>query len=101
MKNHTPQLVSAAWIRRLCRVGFPVAALLVIIVSLRFAADSHNDRKVLFALPAADAITTLKEYARQADQRLIYSGEAVNGVRTHVVRGYYTARAALGLILEG
>jgi hypothetical protein len=49
--------------------------------------------KKSFTIQAGDAVTTLKQFATQSDQQLIYSGMAVDGVKTSVVKGdFHRAR---------
>jgi iron complex outermembrane receptor protein len=54
-----------------------------------------------FAIPTGDAVATLKQFMAQSGGQLIYSGAAVEGVRTSAVQGEFTTRAALERMLVG
>ena len=56
-----------------------------------------------FAVPAGDALATLQEFSTQAgtDARLLYSADAVSGVRTNAAKGDYAPAEALDLMLSG
>lgn len=53
-----------------------------------------------FDVPAQSAVTGIPELARQADVQILVSESAVRGKRTKAVKGRYTARHALELLLE-
>ena len=53
-----------------------------------------------FDIPAGDAATTLKQFAVQSIEQLLYSPDDVTGVQTHAVRGELTPLAALARMLE-
>jgi len=54
-----------------------------------------------FNLAPGEAITTLREFARQADTEIIYSSAQVSGIKTPAVSGEFLPRAALDRLLEG
>ena len=54
-----------------------------------------------FHLTPGEAITTLREFARQADTEIIYSSAQVNGIKTPAVSGELPPRAALDRLLAG
>lgn len=54
-----------------------------------------------FDLPAGEAITTLREFARQADSEIIYSSAQISGIKTHAVGGELPPHVALERLLEG
>ncbi len=54
-----------------------------------------------FDLPAGDAQATLKQFCTQAGGKLLYSADAVAGVKTNAVQGELDAREALERMLAG
>ncbi|WBS00446.1 TonB-dependent receptor [Pseudoduganella sp. SL102] len=56
---------------------------------------------VTVALPAGPAALTMPEFARQANLRLLASGDDLAGVRTRAVHGAFTPRQALDRLLAG
>lgn len=48
-----------------------------------------------FNLPAGDAAATLQRFSEQSGEQIVYPVDKVRGVRTHAVRGEFTALAAL------
>ncbi len=52
-----------------------------------------------FDISAGDAFTTLRQFAVQSGEQLIYQADSLEGVRTDAVRGRYTSREALGRML--
>lgn len=52
-----------------------------------------------FDISAGDALTTLRQFAVQSGEQLIYQADTLEGVRTDAVQGRYTAREALGRML--
>jgi TonB-dependent receptor len=53
-----------------------------------------------FDIPAGDAATTLKHFATQSSEQLLYSPDDVNGVQTQAVRGEFSSFAALTHMLQ-
>jgi len=64
-------------------------------LGLTAAAVAAEAARRAFDIPRGDAFTTLKQFATQADARLLYSVEDVKGVTTNAVKGSLTAREAL------
>ncbi len=54
-----------------------------------------------FDIPAGDALTALKRFVAQSGEQLIYKTESIDGIRTDVVQGSFTAREALQRMLSG
>ncbi len=54
-----------------------------------------------FAVPAGDALTTLNLFSAASNGKLLYSADAVAGVRTNAVEGEWSPREALDQMLEG
>ena len=65
-------------------------------VALAPAAENRD-----FAIPAGDATLTLREYAEQSGEQVVFLVNKVRGVSTHPVRGKVEARAALEQMLAG
>jgi len=57
--------------------------------------------KKTFSISAGDAVASLKQFAAQAGQQLIYSGDAVRGVTTNAIQGNFEPREALELMIAG
>jgi iron complex outermembrane receptor protein len=74
----------------LCVGGFTVAP-----------ARAAEMAEKVFDVPAGEALVTLKHFASQAGGRLLYSTDAVAGVRTQAVKGKITPRDALEVMLAG
>src|SRR4051812_39427227 len=66
-----------------------LAFLLCIIVSV--AAGAAETAK-MFDVPAGAAGETLKRFAQQAGQQVVYPANEVRGVQTAAVKGEFTAR---------
>ena len=54
-----------------------------------------------FDVPAGDAFVTLKQFSAQAGGSLLYSADAVDGVKTNAVKGEISPREALDGMLAG
>ena len=65
------------------------------------AASAAEPAPRAFDLPAGDAAVTLKAFAAQSGEQLLYSPDDVQGVRTHAVRGDLAPLAALERMLGG
>ncbi len=63
-----------------------------------FAAEPARQK---FDVPAGEASATLRQFAAQSGQTVVYFVETVRGVRTGPVRGEFTAREALNRMLAG
>ena len=57
--------------------------------------------KKAFDVPAGDAAATLKQFAQQAGQQVVYPAHDVKGVKTSPVKGEYTLGEALNVMLAG
>ena len=71
------------------------------IVAVTLSALAAEAPKKSFDLPAADAAETLKAFTAQSGEQIIYPVETVRGVQTKAVKGEYTSREALDLMLAG
>ena len=54
-----------------------------------------------FDVPAGDASETLKRFAQQAGQQVVYPANEVRGVRTAPVQGEFTVQDGIGRLLGG
>jgi hypothetical protein len=70
-----------------------------ILLSLCAAAPAAADAKRTFDLPAADAATSLKQFAVQAQREIMFPAEPLAGVRTNRVEGTLTPREALDRLI--
>jgi len=62
-------------------------------------AGDRAPEKKRFDIPSGDAFTTLKQFATQSGEQLIYKVDTLEGIQTVAVRGRFTAREALGRML--
>jgi outer membrane receptor protein involved in Fe transport len=72
------------------------AVLAVLTASLFAAAD---DVRRSFAIPAGFASETLKRFAAQAGQEIVFASENVDRVKTNAVSGELTPQEAIGMML--
>jgi len=96
MKLSTPSLslgLSGPLGRLAAMAAFAIAA-----CTAAFAADAPAKRS--FDVPAGDALVSLKQYANQCGQEIIYP-DTIKGVQTKAVKGSYTSREALDVMLAG
>ncbi|WP_414661149.1 TonB-dependent receptor domain-containing protein [Horticoccus sp. 23ND18S-11] len=82
-------------LRHAQRLGFWFAAFACVIA---FAAESAKRR---FRIEAGEAATTLRQFATQAAEQVVYPADAVRGVTTRAVRGDFTPLEALGQMIAG
>ncbi|MBI5381434.1 MAG: secretin and TonB N-terminal domain-containing protein [Opitutae bacterium] len=57
--------------------------------------------RIAFDVPAADATISLRRFAEQAMQEVIYPPDRVKGEKTTAIKGTYTAREAIDRLLAG
>lgn len=81
------------WFRRIC------CWLAIGLVGLNLSAAEAAKKP--FDIPAGTAPGTLKQFSAQAGGHLLYSAEAVEGVKTNAVRGAFTAREVIDRMLNG
>lgn len=72
----------------------------LLVLALPFAAQAADAKKT-FDVPAGDASETLKRFAQQAGQQVVYPANEVRGVRTAAVQGEFTVRDGIGRLLAG
>jgi len=81
------------------RIGFAraacLAALFFAVTLSGFAAGAVRS----FDVPAGDAAATLKQAAKQGGVEIVFPAAVVRGVRTAPVKGEFTARDAISLML--
>lgn len=81
----------------------PLSRLLGVVLlplALALAATAAEATKT-FDVPAGEAAETLKQFAQQAGQQVVYPAAEVRGVRTTPVQGDFTVRAGLARLLAG
>src|SRR5687768_3007076 len=54
-----------------------------------------------FDLPADDATVSLKAFAEQSGQEIVYPPDVVRGTRTNAVKGEFTPKIAIDRMLAG
>lgn len=62
---------------------------------------ARDDTRFRFDIPAGDAVMALRRFASQSRVQLIYSGDAVAGVKTSAIKGELTPIEALERMLQG
>ncbi len=93
----TPYLLSV------CRSVDALTRLLILLVVAAFVPGARGNTpsgKRKFELPAGDATATLKSFAAQSGEQVIYVVPKVRGVRTQAVHGEFAAREALDRMLR-
>lgn len=75
-----------------------LAVALCVLAPVIGAASTPPPRK-RFEIPAAEAIQALRQFAAQSGLQVIYSGDAIAGVRTSGIKGEYSPREALERML--
>lgn len=87
-----------AGLRRALRLSLPACCLLAFAFSPPARAQTVEP-KYSFDVPAGDAKPMLRQFAAQARREIVIAVEAVDGVRTHAVKGEMTAPAAVEQML--
>ena len=83
---------------RVCRSANPLRRLLFLLVLAAFVAAARAAEtgiKRRYDLPAGDAAATLRNYAEQSGEEVVYIVPRVRGVQTNAVKGEFTARDAI------
>jgi hypothetical protein len=69
--------------------------------NLPVAGLAGDEPRKPFDIPDGDAALTLKMFTQQSGEEIIYPAEQVRAIRTHRVRGEFSARVALARMLDG
>lgn len=64
-------------------------------------AEKPVEEKKGFKVSAGNAARTLKQAAEQGGVDIVFSADMVKGVTTHSIKGNYTPKEALNLMLRG
>jgi outer membrane receptor for ferrienterochelin and colicin len=88
---------TAASLFRRTAAALLVAVSLVATVPLAAAPAAKKS----YDIPAGNATATLKQFAAQSGEQVLYSTDAVEGVKTNAVSGSLTAREALDAMVAG
>jgi iron complex outermembrane recepter protein len=81
---------------RLCAT----AMLVLFAAGVADSVQAAEDRRVTFDIPASDLSSSLKRFGQAADQQIIFSEDAVRGLRAPAVKGNLTADEALQRLLR-
>lgn len=76
-------------------------SVLLALFTFTFTLTGAEASKKAFDVPAGDAAVTLKQFAQQAGQQVVYPAHDVKGVKTSPVKGDYTLGEALNVMLAG
>lgn len=76
------------------------AALACALALLATPSVHATDTKKTFDIAAGDALPSLKQFAVQSGEQLLYSSDAVEGVKTNAVKGSLTPREALDQMVK-
>src|ERR1019366_4876731 len=96
-----PQTVTPCLLR-MCNSVDAMRRVVLLLVIAAFASVARSDQptaKRHYELAAADAATTLRQFAEQSGEEIIYVVTTVRGVTTNVVKGEFTAREALARLV--
>lgn len=74
------------------------AVLFVTVAAVSWAADTEKRN---YSLAADDASVALKQFSAQSGKEIVYSAEAVRGVRLNEVSGEFTALEAVNRLIAG
>ena len=75
------------------------AAALFVLLFCTLNVSAQINAKKDFSIEAGDAAMTLKEFAQQSGAELLYSADVVEGVKTHAVKGEFTPKDALEIMV--
>lgn len=81
-----------------CELGRILAALILLVPNLSLA-DEAEIRQ--YDLPAGDAADTLRQFAEQSGEQIVYLVDSLRGRKTAPLRGEFPPRQALERLLEG
>ncbi len=81
--------------------GFPFALLALALLFASLTLSGAEAPKVKFDVAAGEASKTLKIFAKQAQREIIFPEKAVGSVKTSPVRGEFSVREALSVMLAG
>jgi iron complex outermembrane recepter protein len=81
--------------------GVSLGAMIGIGLSMPATLFSADHVRRSFDIPAGDAVASLKRFAAQAGEQVLYSPDDVGGIETQSVRGEYAPIAALERMLHG
>lgn len=80
-----------------------VSQLLLLIVALGYMAPEAlaSEGKYQFDIPENDAARSLQLLAQQSNTPLLFSHSDINGLQGNTVKGYFSIREALAILLKG
>src|SRR5688500_12362969 len=78
-----------------------LAALLALAVIANGSRAASSNTTKTVDISAGDASRTLKQFTAQAGEQLLYTMDAVRGVRTHAAKGEMNPRDALDQMFAG
>lgn len=81
---------------RTWRVALATFGAIVFSLALRAAS---TDKKVQFDVPAGDALVSLRQFATQAGEQIMFSDESAAGVKTRAIKGAYSPAEAIDVML--
>jgi len=74
---------------------------LLVVIAFTSLAGAAEAVKRSFDVPAGDALVSLRIFAEQSGQEIVYPGDVVRGTRTNAIKGEFAARDALDRMLGG
>jgi outer membrane receptor protein involved in Fe transport len=92
-------MITSVSVSRPVRRFLRMASLAVLCFGLTHLAAAEAVKRN-FDLPAGDASATLKTFAQQSGEQIVYPVEQVRGVKTNAVKGELAARIALERMLD-
>jgi outer membrane receptor protein involved in Fe transport len=98
-------MTTTLFLLRVCRTVDALRRVVILLVLAAWAAvppaaaaDGPAARRS-YDIPAGDAVRTLRHFTEQSGEQVVYVMPRVRGVTTNPVRGRYTAREVLGLMV--
>lgn len=86
--------------RRLCCAS-ALAGFVLLISLLSVGASAAESATRMFDLPAVDAVVSLKLFAQQSGEEIVYAPDHVRGTRTNAVKGEFAPHTAVERMLAG
>src|SRR5688572_25432778 len=93
-----PLRCSAAPSRRHC-LAVAAVVLTGLLLAPPAAAQGKSSAKKSYDISVGDASRTLREFSDQSGEELLYSTEAIRGVKTNPIKGTLSSREALDSLL--
>src|SRR5580698_3523595 len=103
MTTHRPAPPSACFHRqRPLRRPVPAALFFLgwaLLGSIPLVGAAEPGKKIAFDIPAGMALETFKQFSEQSSVQLLYAADDVDRIKTHAIKGDFSALDALNRML--